>query len=95
MEENTKRLLNMFRSVLVLLTWIVLLPIFLYRYMISPFLGQHCRFYPSCSAYSITAIRNHGIIRGLFLTINRLLKCHPWHPGGVDHSGLEKERNYR
>ncbi|MCD8524589.1 MAG: membrane protein insertion efficiency factor YidD [Gammaproteobacteria bacterium] len=50
----------------------------------SPLLGQRCRFYPSCSAYSIDVIRQHGLFRGVFLTLKRLLKCHPWHSGGVD-----------
>ncbi len=66
------------------LIWLIILPIYVYRFTISPLLGQRCRFYPSCSVYSITAIQKHGIIRGLFLTIKRLLKCHPWHSGGVD-----------
>lgn len=73
----------------------VLLPLYIYRYTISPLLGQHCRFYPSCSVYSIAAIQKHGIIRGLFLTTKRLLKCHPWHPGGIDViPAPKKERNY-
>lgn len=58
--------------------------IYLYRYMISPILGPRCRFYPSCSIYSITAIEKYGIIRGLFLTIKRIVKCHPWNSGGID-----------
>lgn len=55
-----------------------------YRILISPVLGQHCRFHPSCSAYAQAAIEEHGILRGLFLAIKRLLCCHPWHPGGFD-----------
>jgi putative membrane protein insertion efficiency factor len=55
-----------------------------YKLTISPFLGQHCRFYPSCSAYSDIAIRSHGVVRGSILAGKRLCKCHPWHPGGVD-----------
>lgn len=64
------------------MTVVVLL--YTYRCLISPLLGQRCRFYPSCSAYAIAAVQNHGIIRGLFLTVKRLFRCHPWHPGGVD-----------
>lgn len=63
---------------------LILIPVYVYRLFISPLLGPHCRFYPSCSEYAIAAVRNHGIIRGLFLTVRRLLRCHPWHPGGVD-----------
>lgn len=58
--------------------------LYLYRYTLSPLLGPHCRFYPSCSCYAIAAVQNHGIMRGLLLIIKRLLKCHPWHSGGVD-----------
>ena len=51
---------------------------------ISPFFGQNCRFYPSCSNYAIEAIRVHGSIKGSWLTFKRLVKCGPWHKGGVD-----------
>jgi putative membrane protein insertion efficiency factor len=47
-------------------------------------LGPRCRFYPSCSHYTIEAIETHGVITGLFLSLKRLVKCHPLHPGGVD-----------
>lgn len=73
-----------YRLVALLMKYFILLPLYAYRLLISPFLGQHCRFYPSCSVYAIAAVQNHGIMRGLFLSIKRLLKCHPWHPGGVD-----------
>lgn len=55
-----------------------------YRYLLSPLLGSHCRFYPSCSAYAETAVRRYGAARGSWLALRRLLRCHPWHPGGVD-----------
>lgn len=55
-----------------------------YQLFISPFLGNHCRFYPSCSHYTIEAIDTHGPVRGLYLGLRRLGKCHPWHPGGFD-----------
>lgn len=55
-----------------------------YRYCVSPFLGQHCRFYPSCSAYAQEAIAEHGAWRGTWLALRRLGRCHPWHPGGAD-----------
>ncbi len=56
----------------------------LYRYILSPWLGHHCRFYPSCSQYALEAIEDHGAMRGGWLAIKRLLRCHPWHAGGVD-----------
>jgi len=65
----------------------VLIPLALlkvYRYLISPLLGSHCRFYPSCSHYSEEAYRKFGIYKGTVLTIKRLAKCHPWHKGGID-----------
>ncbi|TQV82712.1 membrane protein insertion efficiency factor YidD [Exilibacterium tricleocarpae] len=56
----------------------------LYQYLASPWLGNQCRFYPSCSHYAEQAIVSHGLIRGGLLTLRRLSKCHPWHPGGID-----------
>jgi hypothetical protein len=55
-----------------------------YQLFVSPLLGNHCRFYPSCSQYAREAIEQHGALRGGWLAIRRLLRCHPWHPGGVD-----------
>ncbi len=56
-----------------------------YRRLISPMLGQRCRFYPSCSAYALEAIRVHGATKGTVLATSRVCRCHPWNPGGVDH----------
>ena len=55
-----------------------------YQLLVSPFFGNCCRFYPSCSEYTIEAVAAHGVSKGLWLGIRRILKCHPWHPGGVD-----------
>jgi putative membrane protein insertion efficiency factor len=55
-----------------------------YQFAISPFLGPTCRFAPSCSDYFITAVRSHGAFRGSWLAVRRLLRCHPFHPGGLD-----------
>ncbi|NND67924.1 MAG: membrane protein insertion efficiency factor YidD [Halioglobus sp.] len=55
-----------------------------YKLCISPFLGNHCRFYPSCSEYAQEAIHTHGAVKGSYLAARRLSKCHPWHEGGED-----------
>ena len=55
-----------------------------YKLGISPYLGQNCRFYPSCSDYAAEAIQLHGALKGSGLAARRLCKCHPWHPGGLD-----------
>jgi len=55
-----------------------------YQLMLSPLLGNCCRFYPSCSNYALEALEKHGSFKGTFLILKRLLKCHPWHKGGVD-----------
>jgi putative membrane protein insertion efficiency factor len=55
-----------------------------YQYTLSPLLGPSCRFYPSCSEYAHQAITRHGPFRGLLLALKRILRCHPFHPGGVD-----------
>jgi putative membrane protein insertion efficiency factor len=55
-----------------------------YQYLISPLLGHCCRFYPSCSEYSAEAIKLHGILKGSYLALYRILHCHPWCQGGVD-----------
>lgn len=55
-----------------------------YQYLLSPYLGQQCRFYPTCSQYAVDAIRKYGAINGVIHAVRRLLRCHPWHAGGHD-----------
>jgi putative membrane protein insertion efficiency factor len=64
--------------------WLIIQLIRGYRFLLSPWLGNHCRFYPTCSSYAITAVERHGALRGSAMGLARLLRCHPWHPGGVD-----------
>ena len=63
-----------------LLVWLVRA----YQLLVSPMLGQNCRFYPSCSNYAVEALRTHGAARGSLLALRRVCRCHPWNPGGVD-----------
>lgn len=56
----------------------------LYQVVLSPLLGKRCRFYPSCSSYALEAVGRHGPWRGSLLAARRLLRCHPFHPGGYD-----------
>jgi hypothetical protein len=55
-----------------------------YQYFISPSLGNNCRFYPSCSHYSLQAVEKYGLVKGAWQSFRRILKCHPWNSGGVD-----------
>ena len=63
---------------------VIIAPIILYRYFISPLLGTNCRFSPTCSEYAKDAITRHGALRGGRLTVKRILKCHPWGGSGYD-----------
>lgn len=55
-----------------------------YRLLLSPFLGNNCRYHPTCSEYAVTAIDRHGALKGGWLATKRIGRCHPWHPGGLD-----------
>ncbi|WP_341791396.1 membrane protein insertion efficiency factor YidD [Rickettsia endosymbiont of Gonocerus acuteangulatus] len=66
------------------MTSILLLLLKFYQYFISPLLGSNCRFYPTCSDYAKDAITSHGNIKGLWLTVKRIIKCHPFCDGGYD-----------
>ena len=67
------------------LALIALAPIWLYRRLVSPLMPRTCRYYPSCSAYAEEAVKTHGLLRGSWLAVRRLARCHPWTAGGVDH----------
>lgn len=73
-----KTLWNLPRNFLILL-------LMAYRKVISPLYSQVCRFFPSCSAYALEAITVHGAVKGSWLAVRRLARCHPWNAGGVDH----------
>ena len=67
-----------------ILTYILIQLIKCYKFLISPLLGQSCRYLPTCSEYSIEALKTYGLFKGLFLSIKRILSCHPWGQGGFD-----------
>ncbi|MBM7715899.1 membrane protein insertion efficiency factor YidD [Siminovitchia sp. FSL H7-0308] len=71
--------------------YILLAFIRFYQKMISPLKPPTCRFYPTCSQYGLEAIQRFGAFRGCWLTIKRLVKCHPFHPGGIDHVPEKKQ----
>ena len=76
------------RTTFVLISSLLAIPIIflikLYQRFLSPVLGTTCRFYPTCSTYALQCYQNYGLISGSLLTIKRLCKCHPFHPGGLD-----------
>ena len=67
-----------------LLTALLLLPIYFYQRCISPLTPPSCRFTPTCSEYAVQALRKHGPLKGLYLPVRRLLRCHPWGGSGYD-----------
>jgi len=67
-----------------LFMWLFLLPIYFYKVAISPLTPPSCRYTPSCSTYAVEAIRKHGPLKGLYLAVRRILRCHPWGGSGYD-----------
>jgi len=67
-----------------ILTYLLIKLIKFYKFLISPILGDSCRYFPSCSEYSIEAFKTYGFFKGLFLSFKRILSCHPWANGGFD-----------
>lgn len=74
------KLLSYIRSFLI---FILLIPVRMYQYFISPMIGPSCRYTPTCSQYAVEALKKHGPVKGLYLTIKRVLSCNPW--GGHGH----------
>jgi putative membrane protein insertion efficiency factor len=74
---------------------IVIVLLRIYRAVISPLYGQVCRYYPSCSAYGLGCVQEHGVVRGGWLTVRRLARCHPWADGGIDDIPLKENSPYR
>ena len=64
--------------------FIVLLPVYFYRFAISPLIPPRCRYTPTCSQYAVEAVKKHGVIKGVWLATKRILRCHPWGGSGYD-----------
>ena len=71
----------------------ILLLIKIYKYTISPLLGSNCRYFPTCSDYSIESLKTYGLFKGLYLSLKRILSCHPWGSGGFDPVKKEMKDN--
>ena len=65
-------------------TWLIVTLLRAYKLFVSPVLGPHCRFQPTCSQYTRTAVERYGVVHGIRLGVGRIFRCHPWHPGGYD-----------
>ena len=65
--------------------YLVSLPVRAYRVILSPWVGHGCRYQPTCSAYSLEALEKHGAIKGTYLTVRRIMRCHPWGGSGIDN----------
>jgi hypothetical protein len=76
--------INPFKALAAATTFLLILPIKFYRAAISPMLPKSCRFTPTCSEYALQALKKHGPVRGLWLAIRRILRCHPWGGSGYD-----------
>ena len=72
---------------------LLIAPIRFYQRFITPYTPATCRYYPTCSSYAVAALREHGAVRGSWLTVRRLGRCHPWSSGGVDHVPPRRERS--
>jgi uncharacterized protein len=74
----------MIQGIRVILTWVLLTPIYIYKYVISPVLPAACRYNPTCSQYAVEALKIHGPFKGFFLSAWRILRCNPWGGHGYD-----------
>lgn len=88
-------LLRAFRLVSLVPRNIVVGFLHVYRAVISPLYGDVCRYYPSCSAYGLRSVQEHGVVKGGWLTARRLVRCHPWAAGGVDDPPVRENSPFR
>lgn len=76
--------MKIFNALRRFLVFLLIIPVKLYQYLISPMTGASCRYTPTCSSYAIEALKKHGPIKGLWLAVKRILSCHPWGGHGYD-----------
>jgi hypothetical protein len=67
----------------------------MYQFILSPLFGQNCRFHPTCSCYAIEAITEYGVIKGGYLSVRRIIKCHPFHEGGIDIVPPKQDKSHK
>jgi putative membrane protein insertion efficiency factor len=79
-------------KILKFISWILLVPIYIYKYGISPLTPASCRHYPTCSEYAVQALKIHGPFKGFWIATKRILKCHPWGTHGYDPVPPKKEK---
>ena len=84
MSRGRENLSWLLRGLVALPSWLLIGAVRLYQFFLSPFVGQNCRFQPTCSRYFIGAVEKHGALRGSLRGIARICRCHPFHPGGYD-----------
>jgi putative membrane protein insertion efficiency factor len=77
-------ILKCFQSIVALPGRALIMVVWIYQWTLSPLIGRHCRFQPSCSKYFIGAVQKYGAVRGTWRGIIRICRCHPWNPGGYD-----------
>lgn len=78
------------------LAWLLALPVRAYRLIFSPWVGHNCRYQPTCSAYALEALARHGGIKGSYLAVRRILRCHPWGSQGYDPvPGVDPDHDHK
>jgi uncharacterized protein len=85
---------SVFKDLMTLLGWIVLIPVYFYKYAISPFIPASCRYIPTCSTYAVEAVKIHGPFKGFWLATKRIARCHPWGTGGYDPVPPKKREDH-
>jgi putative membrane protein insertion efficiency factor len=67
----------------------------MYQFILSPLFGQNCRFHPTCSCYAVEAITEYGVLKGGYLSVRRIIKCHPFHEGGIDAVPPKQDKSHK